>query len=174
MIAEKTEERVGGVIDLLAEEAPEWRFPKDGVFTPEAQALAENTVEDKSASDRNQDARVAANVETTDGEASGTTEGKMNAKAGNDEEDDDGGSAEDNRAPTASEEAADGRGDVDSTEEREHPAVAYGNPEGEDEAKSVEDGIAKGDVLGGGRDGVRWGADGRGIRRGRQWRSPCD
>ena len=65
----------------------------------------------------------------------------MNAKAGNDKENDDGRSTKDDGAPAVGQEAADGSGGVDSPEEGEHAVVADGNPKGEDEAESIENGI---------------------------------
>src|SRR5579859_3307064 len=70
-----------------------------------------------------------------------SAEREMNAEARNHEKDDDRGSSENDALPGMRDEPAEGCGYVDAGKDREDFVVAYGDPEGQNEAQGIEDGI---------------------------------
>jgi hypothetical protein len=137
--AKDAQERISGVVNFLAEKAPERRLPKNGVLTPKVQLSAGQAVNTKSAGDGNENAGVTAEVVAGDGKVAVSAKREVDAETGDDEENDDGGSAENDGVPTVREKAAEGSGGVNASEEGEQSVVANGDPESQDEAESVED-----------------------------------
>lgn len=140
-VAQPAEERISGVVDLLAEEAPKRRFPEDRVLSPEDEMLAEKAVDGEGSGNGNENARVTAQVVAADGNFLGADERKVNAKTGDDKKDDDRGSPERDGFPAAGEKTHEGRVSVGASKERKHTVMANGHPQSEHEAQGVQNAI---------------------------------
>jgi len=141
-VTKDAQERISGVIDFLAEQAPQRRLPKNGMLAPEMEFFAVQAIDEESADDGYENAGVTAKVETCDGKFCFRAKREMDAEAGNEEENDDSGGAKDDAAPGMSEKAAESRGLVGTGEQRKHAVMANGHPQSKDETQGVENRVA--------------------------------
>lgn len=103
--------------------------------------MSVETIDAEGARDGNQNAGVAAEIVAPHGERFVSAKRQVNAEAGNYEEHNNSRRAEHNALPGVSDEPAEGCGHVYTGEDRKDFVMAHGDPEGENEAQSVQDGI---------------------------------